>query len=357
MYDKAADLPVTVESCAFERRERATSSGFDRVTTGIRLSGADETGRGEDVTYTTEAHDALQDADVLRGANTPLAGEYTLDSFSTALEAVDLWPEPPDEDRFRHYRRWGFESAALDLALKQTDTDLGTALGRQYDPVHFVVSTRLSNPDDDAPPTADRLARLRERYGDLAFKLDPTPSWSEALVDDLADYDVRVLDLKGLYEGTDVDVAADPEFYRRVVDGLPDTLVEDPDLTDATRSVFDGQEERVTWDVPITGVESIEALPFEPAWLNMKPSRCGTVESVLATIDYCERHGIDLYGGGQFELGVGRDHIQALASLCYPDGPNDVAPGGYNDPEPDADLPTSPLTPPAAPSGIGTGFS
>ncbi|KAA9399337.1 hypothetical protein Har1130_14250 [Haloarcula sp. CBA1130] len=356
MYDQVADLPVTVEHCEFERLERATSSGFDRATTVVHLSGAGETGRGEDVTYTTEAHDALQDADALQGGDSVLTGEYTLDSFSTALAEADLWPEPPDEDRFRHYRRWGFESAALDLALKQADTDLGSALGRQYDPVNFVVSTRLSNPDDDTPPTADRLARLCERYGDLSFKLDPTPSWSDALVDELTDYDVRVLDLKGLYEGTDVDVEADPEFYRRVVDGLPEALVEDPDLTDATRPVFDGQEVRVTWDVPITGVESIEALPFEPAWLNMKPSRCGTVESVLAAIDYCEQHGIDLYGGGQFELGVGRDHIQALASLCYPDGPNDVAPAGYNDPDPDADLPPSPLTPPAALTGIGTGF-
>jgi L-alanine-DL-glutamate epimerase-like enolase superfamily enzyme len=356
MYDQVADLSVTIQRCEFERLERATSSGFDRATTVIRLSGAGETGSGEDVTYTTAAHDALQDSDTLHGADSPLAGQYTVDSFSAALFEADLWPESPDEERFRHYRRWGFESAALDLALKQTDTDLGTALGRQYDPVNFVVSTRLSDPDDETPPTADRLARLCDSYGDLSFKLDPTPSWSEALVGDLTDYDVRVLDLKGLYEGTDVDVETDPEFYRRVVDGLPDALVEDPDLTEATRSIFDGREARVTWDVPITGVESIEALPFEPAWLNMKPSRCGTVESVLATIDYCEEHDIDLYGGGQFELGVGRDHIQALASLCYPDGPNDVAPGGYNDPDPDADLPTSPLTPPDAPAGIGAGF-
>ncbi len=77
-----------------------------------------------------------------------------LDSFSATLEATDLWSEPPDEERFRHYRRWGFESAALDLALQQDDTDLGAALGRQYDPVNFVVSTRLSNADDDTPPTA-----------------------------------------------------------------------------------------------------------------------------------------------------------------------------------------------------------
>jgi hypothetical protein len=58
-----------------------------------------------------------------------------------------------------------------------------------------------------------------------------------------------------------------------------------------------------------------------------------------------------MYGGGQFELGPGRGHIQYLASLFHPDTPNDVAPGGYNDPEPVAGLPTSPLPP--APSAVG----
>ena len=54
----------------------------------------------------------------------------------------------------------------------------------------------------------------------------------------------------------------------------------------------------------------------------------------------------------QFELGVGRDHIQLLASLFYPDGPNDVAPGGYNDPEVAPGLPTSPLDAPSNTVGL-----
>jgi len=350
MYDRVADLALTVEDCTFELRERATSSGFDRVTTTISLSGDGETGRGEDVTYTNEAHHALAEHTI------DLAGEYTVDSFSAALDEADCWPEPPDEERFRHYRRWGFESAALSLALKQADTSLGAALGRDYDPVEFVVSTRLSNPDSDEPPTTDRLDALLRIHDDLAFKLDPTPEWGDDLLAALSDYDVRVLDLKGLYE--DERVRNDPEadFYRRVADAVPGALLEDPKLTETTRPVFDGRAERVTWDVPITGVESIDALPFEPSVLNMKPSRCGTAESVLSTIAYCEREGIRLYGGGQFELGVGRDHVQALASLCYPDSPNDVAPGGYNDPEAAAGLPASPLAPPADPRGIGVGF-
>jgi len=350
MYESVADLPLTVDEYAFELRERATSSGFDRATTVVSLSGGAETGRGEDVTYTTEAHEALV------GHGIDLAGAYTLDSFSTALESATLWPEPPEEERFRHYRRWGFESAALDLALKQADTSLGAALDRAYDPVEFVVSTRLASPDSEAPPTTDRLDALRSIHEDLAFKLDPTPTWDEDLLAALADYNVRVLDLKGLYDDPEVSTEPDPQFYRRVADALPNALLEDPELTDSTRPVFEGREARVTWDVPITGVDGVRDLPFEPAWLNMKPSRCGTVESVLSTIAYCEREDIRLYGGGQFELGVGRDHIQTLASLCYPTAPNDVAPGGYNDPDAAEGLPASPLTPPAAPRGIGVGF-
>jgi hypothetical protein len=52
-----------------------------------------------------------------------------------------------------------------------------------------------------------------------------------------------------------------------------------------------------------------------------------------------------MYGGGQFELGPGRGQIQYLASLFHPDGSNDVAPGGYNEVEPRAGLPESPLEP------------
>jgi hypothetical protein len=56
-----------------------------------------------------------------------------------------------------------------------------------------------------------------------------------------------------------------------------------------------------------------------------------------------------MYGGGQFELGVGRRHIQVLASLFYADGPNDVAPKEYNLLGPLPGLPRSPLPPPGQP--------
>ena len=61
--------------------------------------------------------------------------------------------------------------------------------------------------------------------------------------------------------------------------------------------------------------------------------------------DYCAARDIAVYGGGQWELGLGRGHIQYLASLFHHDTPNDVAPGGYNASEPPQGLPISPLEP------------
>jgi hypothetical protein len=86
--------------------------------------------------------------------------------------------------------------------------------------------------------------------------------------------------------------------------------------------------------------------------MNIKPSRFGTCRRLFDAIAHCQGRGIRLYGGGQFELGVGRAHIQALASLYYPDGANDVAPSVYNVPPPRAGLPQSPLTPAEPPRGL-----
>ena len=45
------------------------------------------------------------------------------------------------------------------------------------------------------------------------------------------------------------------------------------------------------------------------------------------------------YGGGQYELGVGRGQIQLLAALFHPNAPNDIAPGGYDGLDPEPGLP------------------
>jgi hypothetical protein len=336
-YERIADLTVTVESVSRRRYTGATTSGFERTSTEYRLVGDGVTGRGEDVTYETADHDALAGTDPI-----DLEGEWTIAELSAHLDDVDLFAaKPPTQEYFRNYRRWAVESAALDLALRQREESLGEFLGVEPDPVRFVVSTRLGE-----PPSTDRVEELLALDEDLEFKLDPTPDWpDEAFVTLRETGAVRILDLKGWYEGTDVDVEADPELYRDVFAAFPTAVVEDAAFTPETRPLVEPQADRLSFDYPIDSVESLESLPVEPGWCNIKPSRFGTLESLFETIEYCQNNGIQLYGGGQFELASGRTAIQALAALFYPDGPNDIAPRPFNDPDASPPYPTSPLRP------------
>ena len=84
----------------------------------------------------------------------------------------------------------------------------------------------------------------------------------------------------------------------------------------------------MSWDAPIHRVDDILALARPPRIINIKPVRFGSLRALCAAYDYCETHGIAMYGGGFFELGPGRGQIQYLASLFHPDAPNDVSPRG-----------------------------
>jgi hypothetical protein len=335
--ERLADLPLVIEGYALERLQRDVSSAFTRVSTVIRMHGGGEEGVGEDVTYDAEDHDALQAA----GPVLPLAGEWTLGSFCDHVESLELWPKPPVREPSRLYRVWGYESTALDLALRQAGTSLHAAVGREPRPVRFVVSLRLGE-----PPTLDPVARRLERYPSLRFKLDPVTDWTPDLIADLvATGAVDSVDFKGLYVGSIVDQPADPVLYRRVIEGFPEAWIEDPYLDDATDEVLKPHRDRVTWDAPIHSVADVEALPFPPRMVNVKPSRFGSLKGLLDGYAWLAERGIGAYGGGQFELGPGRGHIQYLASIFHPDTPNDVAPGGHNDPDVPPGLPESPLEP------------
>jgi hypothetical protein len=237
------------------------------------------------------------------------------------------------------YRRWAFESAALDLALRQAGRSLAEAVGRVHRPVRFVASTR------------SEIEPYLALNPDLEFKLDVEAGWDRALMERLAATGrVRVLDLKAYYRGTSVDLAPDPELYRAAAEVFPDAVIEDPWLEDGCREALAGAEDRLSFDAPIHSWRDVEKLPLEPRWLNIKPSRFGTLARLLECIEECEERGIQVYGGGQFELGPGRRQIQRLASVFYADAPNDVAPTAYNDGPAREGLPASPLP---APDGVG----
>ncbi len=336
-WARLADLPLQVDDYALTPLELDVSSDFTRASTVIALRGADHEGQGEDVTYDAEDHEAAWAA----GPTLPLAGSFTLASFSEHLARLDLFPSGPLKPAARQYRTWAYESAALDLALRQAGMPLHAALGREPRPVTFVVSLRLGE-----PPTIDGVRRRLARYPSLRFKLDATSSWTDALVAELvATGAVDSIDFKGHYEGTIVDQGGDPVLYRRVAEAFPDAWLEDPLLAGETDEVLAPHRDRITWDAPIHAVADIEALPFAPRMVNVKPSRFATLRALLDAYDWLAQRDIGAYGGGQFELGPGRGQIQLLAALFHPDAPNDTSPGGFHAVDPPAGLETSPLEP------------
>ncbi|MCZ7590307.1 MAG: hypothetical protein M5U27_15905 [Gaiella sp.] len=335
LYDLVRDLPLVVDGYDLESHEYVATQDFTRKTTVIRLTGRGEEGLGEDVTY----DGPLQEAQQQRGPVLSLAGEWTIDSFSRHLGTVALFPEPPDRHDYLDYRRWAFESAALDLALRQTGRSLGEVVGREPRPVTFVASGGLGD-----PPSTARLNAFLALYPTLRFKLDARPDWTDAIFAELQGLGcVDSIDLKGQYSGTVVDNPPDPGLYRRVLGAFPEAWIEDPALTDETVPLLEPHAARITWDAPIHDVSDIETLRWPPRTVNVKPSRFGSIERLLAAYDYCEAREIGAYGGGQWELSIGRGHIQLLAALFHPDTPNDVAPGGYNATEALPGLPASPL--------------
>ncbi|MEZ3142934.1 hypothetical protein [Halobaculum sp. MBLA0143] len=350
-YDAVADLPFVVESVALERRSRDTSSGFERVTTTVSLHGPGDRGRGEDVCYDTDDHDALFDdpaAGTVAVGFDELVGEWTVDEFSDRLAEIDLFPtHEPERAAAHHYRRWAFESAALDLALRRADTSLGEQLGLTPEPVRFVASMRLGD-----PPTTERVDTTTDHAPGVELKLDPTSDWTPALIDALPADRVRVVDFKGHYDGTVVDQEPDPELYERVLTAFPDAVVEDPAVVPETEALLADEADRIAWDAPVESLADLREAPFESAWLNVKPSRFGSLESLFETLAWADSEGVELYGGGQFELGVGRSHVQTLASLLYPTGPNDVAPAAYNGETVPERLPASPLAPSSGALGL-----
>ena len=146
-YDDVRDLPLEIESYDLELLQLQARPDFLRKTTVVHLHGGGEEGIGEDVTYHAEQHDRTQE----RGPDLPLAGSWTLRTFSEHLAEQPLFDTEPEQHAYLDYRRWAYESAALDLALRQAGTSLGGALGRAARPVSFVVSMGIGSPPSTAP--------------------------------------------------------------------------------------------------------------------------------------------------------------------------------------------------------------
>ena len=175
--------------------------------------------------------------------------------------------------RCRHpHHRWAYESAALDLALRQAGTTLAEAVGREPRPVSFVISPGLGD-----PPTA--ASSCAGSSSSRATASSSTPARLEQPADRRARRHRSRRDgrLQGLLQRR-ATPPPDPDLYRRVAEGFPEAYLEDPALTDETDAVLEPYHDRVTWDAPIHSVADVEALSFPPQVLNSKPSRFGRLQ-------------------------------------------------------------------------------
>lgn len=343
-FAKLADLPLEIESCSLRGLSRDISMGFERLTTVVSLHGGGEEGVGEDVISFPNDQLAFQQAGV-----PDLAGSWTLASFGTHIDGLDLFTTEPLFGAYRVWRRWAFHSAALDLALRQAGRALHEVLGVEPEPMAFVLSTGLGE-----PASTGGLRELLGRYAKLRLKLDASASWDDRLLRELAELDaVDTIDFKSFTPDLGDAIPADPDLYRRVAEALPHVWLEDPNLsTPEADAALAPYRDRITWDTPIRSRADIERLAFTPRMINIKPSRFGSLQALCAGYDFCSEQGIGVYAGGMFELGPGRGQAQYLATLFHPQAPNDIAPAGYNDTVPPDGLPSSPLPPAPAVTGF-----
>jgi hypothetical protein len=317
-----------VEGSESERLEPGEGFGEAHANRLVRLIGGGEEGCGEDITLFMSEAPALA-----------LEGEWTIGSFCQHLATIEQWAEPPEWEMARRWRNWSLESSALDLALRQAGKALHEVLGLAPRPVTFVNSLGLGD-----PASSDTILRRLDDYPQLRFKLDATPDWTPEIIDALIGTGaVDTVDFKGHYGMEIADMPALVSLYDRVLEAFPDALIEDPHDLPEVADLLQPHLNRVAYDAPIATVADLDATPLEARTFNIKPSRVGRLETLFELYATCEERGLAMYGGGMGELGVARGQIQLLASVFSPDGPNDIAPSGFNALDPAPDLETSPL--------------
>ena len=93
-------------------------------------------------------------------------------SFCEHLAELSLFPEPPQREVSARYRTWAYESAALDLALRQAGTTLHAALGRE--PAAGALR-RLAAPRRAAVARAARASACSATRGCASSSTRPAP--------------------------------------------------------------------------------------------------------------------------------------------------------------------------------------
>jgi hypothetical protein len=147
-FDLLADLPVEIDGYKLEGLKAEVSSGFERLSTVVHLTGGDHEGVGEDVVYDGVDQTALQEA----GPVHDLAGRYALGDFCALIDSLDLFPVEPQRDVSRLYRR----CARLDV--RSTRSSAATPVPSPSSSRCDSASLRRSTPSPDASSAIRRSA-------------------------------------------------------------------------------------------------------------------------------------------------------------------------------------------------------
>jgi hypothetical protein len=256
------------------------------------MKGGGEEGLGEDVVYDGLDHIAMRDA----GPVHDLPGPSTLGELCELLGEIDLPGRSPVRDASRHYRR-AFESAALDLALRQNGRSRG---GREGRPVTFVNSTSA------VFAATSRRAPSRSATGSKNWPAALQARPRERLTPELIagaerDRGVDILDLKGLYRGRGGSSTPTPSSTGPSRT-WPGAYLEDPTQRRgpprpraALRPHHVGREP--------SRLDDVLSLERQPKRSTSR--RAGSLKELLSVYEALRARGIAVYGGGQGEQGVG----------------------------------------------------
>ena len=340
LWLRVADLPLVVEGCATETLAPGPEFAEEMHSTRlVRLSGAGEEGRSEDITLFFGAAPELA-----------LTGEWTLGASPSTSRG---WSSGSS-------RRSGSRRGAGATGATRRPRSISRSRRRASRCTRRSASSRGRSRSSTRWAWATRRASTRSCAGssavpDLRFKLDAARDWTPEIAGGAGGHrapSTRSTSRAAMAWRSRTPTRSRP-MYELVLAAFPDALLEDPhDLPEITPLVAP-HAARVSYDAPIHTVADLDALSLPARTINVKPCRVGTLRDLFALYAACEERGLALYGGGMGELGVGRGQVQLLASLFHPDGPNDIAPPGYNALDPAPGLPRSPLAPQPVPAGFG----
>ena len=262
------------------------------------------------------------------------------------LDATNLFPVPPSVPEARDYRRWAYESALLDLALRQAGLGFAAALGRESRPVRFCAS-----PAGDPAP-------LLAQYPELEVKIDAQADWTPADMARIAATDrVRVVDLKGHYSG---DWNRSPgrsrsAFSAAVAEAFPDVVIEDPLLGRPMAPFVRAHAARMSFDAPVHSLADLlraardRLVQHQAVALRHGCGACWNASSTAsATGSACTAAGSSSWAPAGARSRRSRRRSTRTAPTTW-------HPRGYNAASPADGLPAKPA--PASPSGIGLGVT